>query len=322
MPNSPLYQQSREYEQFRCLGAACEDTCCSGWQVLIDRKSYDKYRECSHPVLRPQFDQWIQIQPAAKNDGSFAKIVSKEATCPFLSENLCSVQRELGEDYLSNTCATFPRIHRRVAGVVERSLDLSCPEAARLCLADPSPASFHQVTSELADQDQTANSAETPRPYFWRIRSAFLSILQDRRFAVTKRLLLAGNMCGKLDELAAGDHHAVPQLLEGFTFGIDAGFYDAYLAVCSADAAAQLTTVLELLVARIKLDFTPRRYLDQYQHFVHGLRLKPGLNVRTSGRRYAQAFTDYYQPFIAKHEHMLEHYLVHYAYRTQFPFGS
>jgi lysine-N-methylase len=58
--------------------------------------------------------------------------------CPMLSEhNLCRVHSECGEEYLSHVCATYPRIIDYVANVQEKSLSLSCPEAARQVLLDP-----------------------------------------------------------------------------------------------------------------------------------------------------------------------------------------
>jgi lysine-N-methylase len=39
------------------------------------------------------------------------------------------------------------------------------------------------------------------------------------------------------------------------------------------------------------------------------------------GFRYAEAYSLYYLPFMSRHEHILEHYLVNYAHRTLFPFG-
>jgi lysine-N-methylase len=322
MSKSPLYQQSSNYDQFQCLGAGCEDNCCSGWQVSIDRTTYDKYRACSHPVLHPRFEKWIQIQPQSNNANTFATIVLDGSTCPFLSENLCSIQTELGEDHLSRTCATFPRIRNNVAGVVERSLDLSCPEAARLCLSDPTPASFDQIVPGPEECQDPGESSEIPHLFYWEIRSAILSLLQNRAFPVAKRLILAGHFCDKLDDLTArGNQSAIPQTLEGFTFGINTGLYADHLRTSSANAADQLSIVLELMTARMRLDFTPQRYLTQYREFVDGLQLRPGLSLQISGDRYAEACERRYLPFIATHEHMLEHYLVYYSYRMLFPFG-
>jgi lysine-N-methylase len=58
--------------------------------------------------------------------------------CPFLSaERLCRIQQDYGADYLCVSCATYPRVPRRIEGLLEAPLSLSCPEAARLVLLDP-----------------------------------------------------------------------------------------------------------------------------------------------------------------------------------------
>jgi len=39
-------------ERFRCIGSACEDTCCKGWGIPIDREAYEKYRNLPPSPLR------------------------------------------------------------------------------------------------------------------------------------------------------------------------------------------------------------------------------------------------------------------------------
>ena len=31
------------YKDFKCIAGACEDTCCAGWQIVIDKKTLKKY---------------------------------------------------------------------------------------------------------------------------------------------------------------------------------------------------------------------------------------------------------------------------------------
>ena len=33
------------YDEFSCIGGACPDTCCSGWQIVIDKESQDRYKK-------------------------------------------------------------------------------------------------------------------------------------------------------------------------------------------------------------------------------------------------------------------------------------
>lgn len=31
------------YKEFHCIADQCEETCCAGWQIMIDKKSLKKY---------------------------------------------------------------------------------------------------------------------------------------------------------------------------------------------------------------------------------------------------------------------------------------
>ena len=135
----------RYADSFRCIGAACEDTCCQGWSVPIDQPAYEKYQNLPPTPLRTLIDASVLLTPqadaqseASKKQG-FAKIrMNHSNQCPlFTAGRLCRIQAELGEELLSHTCATYPRIVHAAGTTAEKSLTLSCPEAARLVLLTP-----------------------------------------------------------------------------------------------------------------------------------------------------------------------------------------
>ena len=35
------------YKEFSCIAADCEDTCCAGWQIVIDEKSKRRYAKAA-----------------------------------------------------------------------------------------------------------------------------------------------------------------------------------------------------------------------------------------------------------------------------------
>lgn len=39
-----IYTVPEYYNQFQCLASACPATCCAGWQIVIDEKTQEKYR--------------------------------------------------------------------------------------------------------------------------------------------------------------------------------------------------------------------------------------------------------------------------------------
>ena len=39
-----LYTLPDDYKQFSCIAGNCEDTCCAGWQIVIDERSLARYK--------------------------------------------------------------------------------------------------------------------------------------------------------------------------------------------------------------------------------------------------------------------------------------
>ena len=61
-----------------------------------------------------------------------------DGRCPmWRQDGLCRIQAELGEEALCKTCREFPRLTHDYGDFIERGLELSCPEAARIILSSP-----------------------------------------------------------------------------------------------------------------------------------------------------------------------------------------
>lgn len=323
--------EPRHFAAFRCIGADCEDTCCDGWAVTIDKPTFEKYQQCPDPQWRASFQNLVAINSASPTDYDYARIQLRSTTCPFLSDGLCSIHKNLGEEYLSVTCASFPRVWNIVDDVLEKSLDLGCPEAARRVLLDTESMTFEQGTSDGQDfstaRVSIVDSAAGERPgkpfrHFTVVRDFVLWLLQNRTFPLWKRLLLLGFFCDKLQEIAAGsDTGPIPDLVDAYRSAISGGLFEDTLQQLPANPVVRLESVLELIVARITSDFTNRRFLACYKQFMDGIGWGPNSTMEEIASRYQAAHAQQYAPFLSRHEYMLEHYLVNYVCRTLFPFG-
>ena len=101
------------YDEFKCIGSECIDTCCIGWQIQIDKKSYLKYRKTKGEFSEKLNDSVVRNR---KNETElfYAEMKLKEAKCPLLNEKkLCEIYINLGEEYLCNTCKIYPRLIRK-----------------------------------------------------------------------------------------------------------------------------------------------------------------------------------------------------------------
>ena len=323
--------QPQYFAGFRCLGSDCDDTCCDGWGLIVDKETYNKYENSGDPELQSAIGELITINANESSADNYAAIKLSETHCPFLSEGLCSIQRRLGEEYLAKTCATYPRVMNLVDGTLERSLDLSCPEAARLALLNPSPMHFEEADNKEENSRignlavlETFDSQYPGKPYryFQPLRGLVVSLLQNRKHPVWKRLVIVGYLCDKLNEMAAeGAQPEILQIIQGYLDANAGGLFDDHLCRYLAQPATQLEIVLELIVCRIGSEFTARRFMECYRECMQGVGWTQESTMEDLGSRYTAAYTQYYAPFLSEHEYLMEHYLINYVYRTLFPLG-
>jgi lysine-N-methylase len=331
MRNATRSLEAQHFGEFRCLAAHCEDTCCDGWAIAVDKPTYDKYRQCTDPGWRTSFDQLITINTADATEHDYARIRLSATTCPFLSEGLCSIQEKFGEGYLPATCTSYPRVCHVVDDVVEKSLDLGCPEAARQVLLDPQCLAYAERPLNSQDfqlrtistiDSSKALHPEKPYRQFIAVRTFVVWLLQNRAYPLWKRLVILGLFCDKLQEIAAGAGAArIPELIQDYRGAVSLGHFEDLLNQLSAHPAVQLETVVELIIARITSDFTNRRFLACYKEFMDGIPWDPNASMADVCSRYSAVQAQYYAPFMERHGYMLEHYLVNYVYRGLFPFG-
>ena len=328
MSTPTSYLQPRAYHAFRCIGADCEDTCCSGWLINVDKTTYEAYQRCEDPDLGPRLRALIAIHPASTSDANYARIAMSGTTCPFLTDGLCGIQNKLGEASLANLCAQFPRVMTLVDGVLQRSLDLSCPEAVRVMLLDPAPMQFDTDTGaphsralgDLSELTTADDASPKPYRYFHEIRAFVIELLQHRAYPLWMRLVALGAFCDQLEQLqAAGQNAQTPECIGWFRQAIASKQLDAAIQAHQARPVLQLGVVLEVIVARITGDYVSPGFLACYRDFKEGIAWTSESSMEEIGARYAAASAEYYAPFLARHGHMLEHYLVNYVHRTLFP---
>jgi lysine-N-methylase len=324
--------QPRSYHAFRCIGADCEDTCCIGWAVNVDQQTYEAYQRCEDPELGPSLHGLVVINTENAGKDNYAKITLSGPNCPFLEEGLCSIQKKLGEDYLSIMCASYPRVMNVVDDVLQRSLDFSCPEAARVVLLDPNPMEFDEDDGAQHDSRlghlsvlSTADAnSDKPYRYFREIRSLVIWLLQNRNHSLWERLAIVASLCDQLQAAAsAGRRTETLEMLDACRDAVERGLFDEALNSHRArhSQAAQLGVVLELIVDRIGSDFTAPRFFECYREFMAGVDWTTESSMTDLGRRYAAVHAEFYAPLMSRHAHILEHYLVSYVHRTLFPLG-
>ena len=175
------------FSQFKCDGKFCESRCCKNWRVAVDGAAYSKYCGIENEATR----QAILSEIERTDDQRHFIKMKADWTCSFLDDDyLCKIQKHCGEEYLTAICHSYPRVSYKLGDVLEQSLTLTCPIAARLILLPKSPIEFEEVEVEqprsLFDwTNKLSISAEEAIS----LQATAISILQDRRFNLNERLL-------------------------------------------------------------------------------------------------------------------------------------
>ena len=134
------------YDTFRCIAAACPDSCCKEWAVDVDSEAAAYYRSLSGAL-----GDRLRAVLKDSEDGTIMEI--ENGRCPMWQQDgLCRIHAELGHEALCQTCRDFPRLRHDYGSFVELGLELSCPEAAKLILTGDDSA-FCTCADETPDYD-------------------------------------------------------------------------------------------------------------------------------------------------------------------------
>jgi lysine-N-methylase len=184
LPQNKVFQPAYS-DDFRCIGPACEDSCCEEWTVHVDQGTFEKYQNLPAGPLRTLLDENVLRipEPAQASGGAaaaaFAQIrMDSNRKCPLLTaDGLCRIQVEHGEEFLPHSCATYPRVTYCIDGATEKALSLSCPEAARLVLLNPQLNTGARQDGGLRPGADHTHEGGPGLSYFWSIRNAALALV-------------------------------------------------------------------------------------------------------------------------------------------------
>ncbi|MDA3812399.1 MAG: flagellin lysine-N-methylase [Spirochaetaceae bacterium] len=294
-------------EDFLCIGGACKDSCCIGWNIDIDKKTFRNYFRTKNTEMKKMFFEYLyRNEKSYNNDVDYGQLAIKDSKwCPFLDEDkLCSIYKNLGEDLLSNVCYSFPRVYNVLNGVYELSLSMSCPEAVRKLLSSQNPITFterdllpvkHIIHSSVDTGKKYWN--KTPIKRLPELRSRSIGIIQNRSHSINERLLKLGAM---LEESSQREPITIKSKsdfkIEFFQYAIESlGVIDE---IDSPVFAANTSLVLEKFV------------------------LPENKSSKTMSDFYKEIVETVVKPFTEENAYMFENYLVNFIYQDNFPFSE
>ena len=137
------YIKTTNFDKFKCIAGDCPQSCCKGWQIVIDDEALLKYSK-----TEDGFTERL-VNSIDWEEGLFLQC---DGSCAMLnSDGLCDLYIARGEEALCETCDKYPRHTEEYEGIRELSLSLSCPEAARMILENKDRLEFTEWDDEEED---------------------------------------------------------------------------------------------------------------------------------------------------------------------------
>ena len=185
------------FDNFICAADKCSDTCCQGWQIILDDEALKRFEGYEGPYRK-------ELTEAVTFDGEDHLICfASNGKCPLLNEKgLCNLVLTEGEEFISEICHMYPRHVEEFDGIREWSLSISCPHAAKTLLLEETPLTYDAVDND--DEEELYEDFEDFDTLLYTkledSREVIFNILKDRSISIFLRLKLILSLGRKLQE--------------------------------------------------------------------------------------------------------------------------
>ncbi len=164
------------YPKFCCVAGECKHTCCAGWEMCIDKKSLENYK-----------NDTSSFSKTLKRGINFTKAkfkTDKKVRCAFLNDRgLCEIIINLGEQSLCQVCRDHPRFRSFFNDRVETGLGFCCETATKLILTFE-----EKIALSLVGDNNASEELDFNQKNLLTFRQKAIAILQDRSLAINDRI--------------------------------------------------------------------------------------------------------------------------------------
>ena len=321
---SPSYMN-----KFKCIGEKCSDSCCVGWNIEIDKKSYQNYRKCTNKSFRVNLDLKIKRNRKSNSDSNYAKIILNEdnGKCPFLNEeNLCDIYINMGQQYMSTTCSAYPRSHNKVNNILEESLTLSCPEAAKLVLDNESIMTFEEImydNKKTIIKKKIDTHKKIPQnyleKYFWDLRIAAIDIIQNRNYSIDERIIVLGLLCDEINKfINNGSEDSILNIINKHITRVSNKSYKEFINDIPININIKVSLIRKIEGIKL-LRGVNEKLSNLLAKALFGIGCINGATNEDVFKKYLIAKDKYDNSVEKRYSYILENYLVNHIFKNTFP---
>lgn len=285
------------YKNFKCIGSACTDNCCIGWEIDIDTATLSFYKG-----VGGSFGKELEKNISTESEPHF---ILKNQRCPFLnSSNLCDIIINLGEDKLCEICTKHPRFYEWFSDVTEVGIGMCCEEACRLILESPQKATF--ITEKSTNSTAPTTDNKYVKPLFY-ARTKAIDILQNRIFTISQRIILFVSMCEKVQNQL--DNNSIDEIYSiADSFG-DINLLHKILNETTINTKTTFNNFKELIRIYKSMEVIDKAWKTTLSE------LESNINFITDKKN---QFLSYYSDRMYQYEQLLVYYVYRYFMKSAF----
>lgn len=220
-----FYRQPKYYGEFQCIGGDCSDNCCYGWRIDWTKEEVDKVK--SAPNISPELKELVERSFIQRRNDENKYVVKfdERGKCPCVTEEgLCSIQKELGAEYLSKTCMEYPRDCMYVKGVLHALCCSSCREIIKKLLNDEKSMELMNVSVRPGSNipikkviDEDSIEKKPGLKYHNEILDFYYELISYKKIPVENAIILGALAAQKLNEIVEKNKFdMIPEALKVF----------------------------------------------------------------------------------------------------------
>ena len=335
--HSPVVIAPMYMETFQCIGSSCEETCCQGWVITIDKQTYKKYRTIEVRELRDKIKASVVLTENAASADNYAQIkLDDNGSCVFLDEKkLCGIQSKLGASYLSKTCHIYPRSFARKNDEISHYASLSCPEAARKAILDVDAMHLIHLTVPYPNENAVplassiqyiGNSAGSLVELSSYIYDTCCFVLRFSMYRSGEAMIVMGLMVQKLTQYLnmPDTESAKASVIERLIQFTDANYLTQageFARGITIDRSKQII----LLRGVLRTYFSKHQPHSSFKQVIldtmAGIQFDEN-DLEAAEKRYCEADSKWFTPFDEAHPYLLKNYLLNDLGKNNFPIGK
>ncbi len=209
---------------FQCIGGKCTMDCCRGWNILWADEEVESLKKSKHS---DELDELIKASFEKTDNGINKIVLMPDGDCPFhdKEDRLCKIQKELGAEYLSAVCKSYP-----ISGVINDNIItkvryISCPAVFDLVIKDEKACDVYiygkDYTPEIINiyKPDTISMVEI-RPalkYRNQLFDFFYGILSDKKRDIHTSLIIGTLAAQTLSKLEMSSPDRIPEGITALT---------------------------------------------------------------------------------------------------------